>query len=250
MINFIYKHKSFFLKLKRKLNSTLGFEIIKYPTPELDRRIKLLKNNKITVVLDVGANIGQYGTELRSIGYKGRIISFEPTKDAYNKLLKNSKNDKLWEVYNFSLGDFDGDAEINISQNSVSSSILNNLPQLTESAPGAKFVAKEKIEVKKIDSVFDTFSLDKERIYLKIDTQGYENMVIDGAKNSLDKITGIQIEMSLIPTYEGAISFEEMMKKLNSLNFKTTSIESGYYDKRTGNLLEVDGIFFKNLSHE
>jgi hypothetical protein len=66
----------------------------------------------------------------------------------------------------------------------------------------------------------------------------------------LDKITGIQIEMSLIPTYEGAISFEEMMKKLNSLNFKTTSIESGYYDKRTGNLLEVDGIFFKNLSHE
>lgn len=250
MINFIYKHKSFFLKIKRKLNSAFGFEIIKYPTPELDRRIKLLNYYGISVVLDVGANIGQYGTELRSIGYKGRIISFEPTKDAFSKLIKNSKNDKLWEVYNFSLGNFDGDTEINISQNSVSSSILNNLPQLIESAPEARFVAKEKIEVKKIDSIFKSFSLDKENVYLKIDTQGYENMVIEGAKNSLDKITGIQIEMSLIPTYEGAISFEEMMKKLNNLNFITTSIESGYYDKKTGNLLEVDGVFFKKLSHE
>ena len=44
MNNFIYKNKSLLLKLKRAFNNSCGMEILKYPTPELDRRIKLLKN--------------------------------------------------------------------------------------------------------------------------------------------------------------------------------------------------------------
>ena len=248
MNQFIYKNKSFLLKIKRFFNSTFGIEIIKYPTPELDRRIKLLKNYNIDTVLDVGANIGQYGSELRNIGFNGKIISFEPTSDAFKKLEKLAKNDKNWDVHNFSLGDFDGETEINIAKNSVSSSMLESLPQLTLSAPDAKFINKETITVKKIDSIFDELDLKNKNIYLKIDTQGYENMVINGAKNSLTQIIGIQIEMALIPTYEGAITFEEMIEKLKSFNFNTTSIESGYYDKNTGKLLEVDGVFFKNDS--
>ncbi len=160
---FIYKNKSFFLKLKRLLNASLGFDIIKYPYPELDRRIKFLTTNNIDTVLDVGANIGQFATELRSIGYKGKILSFEPTKDAYQKLKKNAAADKNWMVYNYSLGDFDGETEINISKNWVSSSILNTLPQLTNSAPDAVFIKKEKITVKKIDTIFKEFRLNKKK---------------------------------------------------------------------------------------
>ena len=126
--------------------------------------------------------------------------------------------------------------------------MLESLPQLTLSAPDAKFIDKETITVKKIDTIFDKLNLKNKNIYLKIDTQGYENMVINGAKNSLTQIIGIQIEMALIPTYEGAITFEAMIEKLKSFNFNTTSIESGYYDKNTGKLLEVDGVFFKNNS--
>lgn len=80
---------------------------------------------------------------------------------------------------------------------------------------------------------------------MKIDTQGYENMVLNGALDSLKKIKIIQIEMSLIQTYEGTLSFEQMIEKLTALGFKLISIESGYYDKKTGNLLEVDGVFIK-----
>ena len=246
MNSILYKNKSFFIKLKRFFNRFFGFEVIKYPTPELDRRIKLLRTHNIDTVLDVGANIGQYGSELRNIGFKGTILSFEPTSDAFMKLKKNAQKDVNWKVFNFSLGAFDGEAEINISKNSVSSSILNNLPQLTESAPEAKFISKEKIKVKKIDTIFQELGLTNKQIYLKIDTQGYENMVIEGAKESLPLIKGIQIEMALIPTYENAITFDEMITKLKQNNYITTSIESGYYDKKTGKLLEVDGIFFKN----
>ena len=181
MNKFIYKNKSFLLKIKRKINFLTGFEIIKYPTPELDRRIKLLKNYQIDVVFDVGANIGQYGSELRNIGYKGRIISFEPTHDAFKKLQEISKNDNLWDVYNFSLGERDGTTAINISENSVSSSLLESLPELNESAPRASFVRTEEIEIKKLDSIFNSLNIKNKNIYLKIDTQGYEKQVLDGA---------------------------------------------------------------------
>lgn len=243
MNNFIYTHKSTLLRIKRFLNAMLKFDVVKYPTPELDRRIKFLKNNAVTVVLDVGANIGQYGSELRSIGYEGQIISFEPTNDAYKKLVALSKKDKKWETFHYSLGEFDGESEINISKNSVSSSLLNNLPQLIESAPSAAIVAIEKISVKKLDTIFNDLLTDSDTVYLKIDTQGYENMVLNGGLNSLKKIKLIQVEMALIPTYEDSLSFEQMIEKLTALRFKLISIESGYYDKKTGNLLEVDGVF-------
>lgn len=245
MNKFIYKNKGFFLKLKRFFNSFFNLDIIKYPTPELDRRIKLLHNHNIDVVIDVGANIGQYGAELRNIGYKGKIISFEPTSQAFYNLKKTASKDNMWDIHNMSLGERDGESTINISKNSVSSSILNNLPQLTESAPEASFVHKENIIIKKLDSLFEELHLENKNIYLKIDTQGYEDMVLQGAIESLKKIIGIQVEMSLIPSYEGSLTFEAMSDKLKSLGFTLTTIESGHYDKNSGKLLEVDGVFFK-----
>lgn len=245
MNNFIYKNKAALLKFKRFFNSFTGIEISKYPTPELDRRIKLLNDYNIDVVIDVGANIGQYGSELRNIGYKGQIISFEPTSEAFSKLEKVSSKDSFWQVHNLSLGERDGESTINISKNSVSSSILKDLPQLTNSAPEATFVTTETITINKLDSLFSKLNLKDKNIYLKIDTQGYEKMVLDGSENSLKYIKGIQIEMSLIPSYEGSLTFEEMSNFLKSLNFKLTTIESGHYDKNSGKLLEVDGVFFK-----
>ena len=246
MNNFIYKNKSLLLKIKRAINNTCGLEILRYPTPELDRRIKLLKNYNIDVIIDVGANIGQYGAELRNIGYKGKIISFEPTSEAFQKLQKTASKDNSWEVYNMSLGERDGETTINISKNSVSSSILKDLPQLTESAPEATFIKKEVIIIKKLDTIFEDLKIKGKNIYLKIDTQGYEKMVLDGAVNSLQNIIGIQIEMALIPSYEGSLTFEEMNANLKKTGFKLTTIESGHYNKKTGKLLEVDGVFFKN----
>lgn len=246
MNNFIYKNKCLLLKIKHKFNAITGLEIIKYPTPELDRRIKLLQHYNIDVVIDVGANIGQYGSEMRNIGYKGRIISFEPTSEAFEKLSKTSKNDPAWEIYHSSLGERDGKTTINISKNSVSSSLLDSLSELTKIAPNASFIKKEEIDIKKLDSVFNALNIDNKNIYLKIDTQGYESLVLEGAKESLKNILGIQLEMALIPSYEGAITFQEMTAKLNSFGFKLVTVESGFYDKVSGKLMEVDGVFYKS----
>lgn len=246
MNSFIYKNKSFLLKIKRILNATFGIEIIKYPTNELDRRIKLINNFKIDVIFDIGANIGQYGGEMRNLGFKGSIFSFEPMKKAFEKLQKNASNDTNWKVFNYSIGEKDGQTTINVSKNSVSSSLLENLSQLTDSAPEAEFVDKEIIEIRKLDSVFDSLNLDGKNIYLKIDTQGYEEMVLLGAEKTLEKVIGIQIEMSFIPSYKGSITFDQMKTKLNNLGFELFAIENGFYDKKTGKQLEIDGVFYKN----
>ena len=248
MNKFILKNKHIFLRLKRKFNAFFKIDIIKYPSGELDRRRKLLRHHNIDVVLDVGANIGQYGSELRSMGYTGQIVSFEPTSGAYRKLAKLSKKDKGWKALNISLGNQEGDITINISKNSVSSSILNDLPQLTESAPEAKFVESEVVQIKKLDDIVDDLDVKGKNIFLKIDTQGYEKMVLEGAKESLNFIKGVQLEMSLIPTYDGAASFNDLRNRLESIGFEMNTIEAGYYDSKTGKLLEVDGVFFKESS--
>lgn len=245
MNKFIYNNKSTLLKIKRFLNSFFGIEIKKYPTDELNRRIKLIEHHNIDVILDIGANIGQYGGEMRNLGFKGEMISFEPMKAAFGILKKNASHDPNWKVYNFSIGEKDGETTINIAKNSVSSSLLENLPQLTDSAPEAQFVEKEIIEIKKLDSIFDDLQLNGKNIYLKIDTQGYEEMVLLGAEKSLEKVKGIQIEMSFVPSYQGAITFDEMKAKLNHKGFNLLALENGFYDKKTGKQLEVDGIFYK-----
>ena len=149
-------------------------------------------------------------------------------------------------MFNYSIGEKDGQTTINISKNSVSSSLLDNLPQLTESAPEAQFVEKETIEIKKLDSIFNDLNLSGKNVYLKIDTQGYEEMVLLGAEKSLEFIKGIQIEMSFIPSYEGAITFDKMKAKLNHLGFHLLALENGFYDKKTGKQLEIDGVFYKD----
>ncbi len=246
MNKFIYKNKSFLLKLKRLFNAVTGIEIVKYPTDELSRRIALLKHHNIDAILDIGANIGQYGGEMRNLGFKGTIFSFEPMKEAYGKLVKNAAGDSNWKTFNFSIGEKDGQTTINVAKNSVSSSLLDNLPQLTESAPEAAFVEKETIEIRKLDSIFDELNLTNKNVYLKIDTQGYEEMVLLGAQESLKKVKGIQIEMSFIPSYKGTLTFEEIKTRLTNSGFQLVAIENGFYDKKTGKQLEVDGIFYRN----
>jgi FkbM family methyltransferase len=245
MNKFIYKNKSFLLKLKRFLNSFFRIEIIKYPTDELSRRIALLHHHEINVIIDIGANIGQYGAEMRNLGFTGEIISFEPMKKAFDKLEKISSNDPKWKVFNYSLGERDGQTSINIAKNSVSSSLLDPLPQLTLSAPEARSIDVETIVIHKLDSIFESLNLNDKNVYLKIDTQGYEEMVLLGAKNTLGYIKGVQIEMAFIPSYDSAITFDAMKSKLNVLGFELLALENGFYDKKTGKQIEVDGIFYK-----
>ena len=213
--------------MKKTINDLLkkiGFQINKYPNPDLKRRMLLLSKLNINTVFDIGANTGQYAISLRELGYSNRIISFEPLESAFKKLQNNSKGIENWFTYNYALGSEDCMSTINIAANSYSSSILKMLSSHMESAPESGYINKEEIEIKRLDSIFNSFSIGNDKVMLKIDTQGYEKSVIDGAAKILDKISLIQLEMSIIPLYEGEMLFMEMINYLDKKGFQLISL--------------------------
>jgi len=230
----------------RELLWKAGYDISHYnPTLHpLTRKIRLLKSCGIDLVLDVGANRGQFALQMRRVfGYAGRIVSFEPLSSAYKALSVNAQGDANWKVMKCALGDKDGEMKINISANSCSSSLLDIMPSHLDLAPSAKYTGTEVTEVRTLDSLMPTISSGNENIYLKMDAQGYESKIMAGARVSLDRIGTIQLEMSLIPLYRGEAPFGEMYALLTEKGYSLVDISATLADERTGQLLQVDGVF-------
>jgi FkbM family methyltransferase len=225
----------------------LGYDIVKAhrTTPASARRQRLLEANQIDLVLDVGANVGDYARELRESGYRGRIISFEPRSSAFAKLTGVASTDPLWKTVHSALGSQETTTKINVSMNAYSSSLLNIMPSHLQAEPEAKYIATEEVQVQTLDSFLPKHLENAKRLYLKIDTQGFERNVIEGARSSLSKILGIQMELSLVPLYEGETLFPEMLQFMTGLGYRLKLVEPGIHEPATGELLQVDAVFFR-----
>ncbi|MCG8277392.1 FkbM family methyltransferase [Stenotrophomonas sp. NLF4-10] len=223
-----------------------GYLLMRKSNPNyyLGRRMKLMRSYGIDMVLDVGANTGQYAIRLREMGYTGEIVSFEPMRSAYERLVSNSNHDHLWSCRDFALGDSESDVEIHVSGNSVSSSILPMLPEHEKHAPASHVINDEAIHVKRMDTLPDWSQWRaKKATWLKIDVQGYERQVLDGASGCIADIAAIQLELSLRPLYAQQLTIIPMMERLAELGFDPVAFEPGFSDKESGEFLQVDGIF-------
>jgi FkbM family methyltransferase len=206
----------------------------------------LLRRFGVDLVFDVGANVGQFAQELRAVGYTGRIVSFEPLSSAFEALRDRARRDSLWTINQFGLGDCDGEAVINVSKGSSYSSILNALPSLSRfDSTGTSLVARESVSIRTFDSVFSEFRGNAKQPFLKIDVQGYERKVLDGAKSSLPELTGIQLELSFVELYDGETLIEEMVSRLAHDGFRLVCLQPLYTNLSAGALLQADGYFFR-----
>jgi FkbM family methyltransferase len=226
--------------------SKLGYQLRKREHDFVARCARMLTHFQIDLVLDVGANAGQYAGDLREFGYTKRIVSFEPLAPAFETLARKARRDPNWQTFNLALGDCDGASEINVSSNSFSSSLLPILPAHVASAPQSAYVGKQAIQVRTLDSVFNEVCRAGERVFLKIDTQGYERRILEGGRNSLPRIQGVQVELSLVPLYEGETLFTEMLPLIQGKGFELTGLDPGFYDVKTGQLLQLDCVFFRS----
>lgn len=213
----------------------------------VQRRRRLMAHAGIDLVIDVGANIGKYGRRLREdVHYRGRIASFEPLEAAFESLRQEARNDPGWQVFNCALGDEESESVINVARNSESSSILDMLPQHKKAAPESAYYTTQKIKVRTLDSVFPEIRKDARRIYLKIDTQGYESKVLAGGRHSLPHVSMVQMEMSLAPLYSNELLFADMLGVMQGLGFRLIGLETGFCDPVSGHVLQADGFFTRD----
>ena len=205
---------------------------------------QFLEYSNVQTVLDVGGNSGQFGELLRLLGYRADIVSFEPLSDAYKELSVRVTNDSRWSAHMIALGDRDGKEVIHVSENSQSSSLLPMLSSHLDSAPKSRVIREEVVEVRRLDS-FAKSELPSmnEAILLKIDAQGYEAKVLEGSKGILDSISAVQLELSLVPLYEGEVLFEDMLPRMKGSGFQLVSVESGFTCKESGKMLQIDALF-------
>jgi FkbM family methyltransferase len=206
-------------------------------------RLRVLRAKGVELVLDVGANVGQYAQSLRRDGYSGRIVSFEPQPEAAGVLESRSLDDPLWSVEPYALGAEASELPIYRTSDSVSSSLL--APR--NDALGHGFLAGEwrgATEVRRLDDVILPVEADS-TVYLKLDVQGYELNVLAGATATLAGVAAVECELTVQPLYEGQVLIEEIVGHLRALGFTPTCLTRGYTDPVSHEVVQMDGIFVR-----
>jgi FkbM family methyltransferase len=223
-----------------------GIDVVRYDAASsLDAaRTRVLREHGIAVVLDVGANAGYYAEGLRSLGHRGRIVSFEPLPGAYAELADRAQGDPLWETRQLALADDDGSTTINVAANSWSSSLLPMTERHLAAAPGSEYVGNEVVETARLDAL-DGLVRPGERALLKVDVQGAELKVLAGAERTLESVDAVEAEVSLVPLYDGQPLAAEVMQALHDLDFRPIWLERGFVDRRSGHVLSLDALFVR-----
>jgi FkbM family methyltransferase len=203
--------------------------------------VDFLTSRRIETVYDVGANVGQYGSMLRTYGYTGQIISFEPVDGPYRELSKTAASDSKWKVCNFALGNERGKSIINVSDDTVFSSILPQSAAAHSFDRRSCSTYQQEIEVLTFDEVFGASN---ERAFLKVDTQGFEKQVLAGSANSLDRILGVQMELPVLHLYEGVWDMTTAIRFMADRGFMIGLLEPVNFNPNDRcSLVEVDCVF-------
>ncbi|MBA3264341.1 MAG: FkbM family methyltransferase [Thermoleophilaceae bacterium] len=227
----------------RRLARRMGYEIRQY-TPLRSfaaAREALLERRAVDVVLDVGANAGQYGAMLRELGFAGRLVSLEPVAEAYAELERRAQADGAWEAVRVAASDVDGEITLNVTGDSRSSSVLPRNERFADK-PGWAPKESRRVAARRLDGLVGELLRPQERAHLKLDIQGYERQVLDGAGDSLARFEALELELSVTPLYEGQAQLTEMLPLLAGRGFRPVCLEPILLDD-DGLLMELDGLF-------
>ncbi|BBF70394.1 MULTISPECIES: FkbM family methyltransferase [Sphingomonas] len=214
--------------------------------PEIQALKRFLSAFAVDCLFDVGANRGQYATMARKdASYKGLILSFEPNPDVFAELQKQAASDRNWHVFNMALSDFDGTASFNIMAADQFSSLKK-----PSDGQDAIFAERNRVtktvemQCRRLDTLLPELIAQHgfARPFLKMDTQGHDLSVCEGAGDALTTMLGVQTELGVRPIYEGGAGYRAMIDWLEARGF----VPSAFFANNKGHfprLVEMDGIF-------
>ena len=219
----------------------LGYEVVPRPLT------RLVDGYAPDVVLDVGANVGQFALELRRYGYRGRIVSFEPHPEAFRLLRASAEGDERWSVRNEALGVEEGILDLHLGNKDYTSSLLPPSDTLTTYAD-VQFLGTTPVSVRRLDHVYEDVCRPGKKVALKVDTQGYEQAVIEGAGTVLDRIGAVLLEVSFVPLYVGEPAAEVVIEQLRGRGFVPAYLTPAFTEAGTRRWLQADVLFLREAS--
>jgi FkbM family methyltransferase len=221
---------------------------LRLPESQLVRRFQqqgylrdLLRALRVNCVIDVGANTGSFSKRLRMHGYRGHILSFDPLRENYDAIRAVAADDSRWQVFELALGSSSGRREFNVITTTGGTELSSFLTPLDDAVERAL-----EVDVKRLDDLLPRLlpSVPEPRVFLKIDTQGYDVEVMRGSEGALDWIVGLQSEISLIPLYHGMPHYTTALDYYESLGFVLMNLFV-VNRARNGSVPEYDALMAK-----
>ena len=215
--------------MRRKLSTRLALKLIRgglsipsradlLRVAELIDLRDTLSRLQVDLVLDVGANIGQFGCDLRGIGYNSWIVSFEPSPKEFRQLssLVAQRDDK-WLAVEMALSSREGDAELNIAGDSSNNSFFQLHGEVSPTVT---------VQTRRLDTQFDDliFKTKASRVFLKMDTQGFDLEVFRGAGEHIRRVVGLMSEVSVRPLYPGMPHYIDSLREYEAAGFALHSL--------------------------
>lgn len=229
--------------VKRPLN-LLGLDLVRYNPRYSLGEYAYVASLGIRTVIDVGAHTGEFARMIKRILPEAAIYSFEPLKREFESLRQQMQNGAAFMAFNCAVGDRNETVEIHRSSYAQSSSLLPMAQLHKDAFPVSAGHTVEMVEVKRLDDVLRDFEL-KPEILIKIDVQGYEDKVIAGAPETLDKAKAIIVEVSFRELYEGQPLFETIFEMLSGKGFRYFGNVYQLLNPVDGAPLQADALFVK-----
>ncbi len=215
----------------------------------LETRLQELIHGKgITVVIDVGANEGQFARRLREMGYQGQIVSFEPNPALHATLQAQVDRDPLWQLVPVALGAIEGELELNVTASSDYASLHALNPDASPGRVDAMAITdRPRVRVDTLAGWAtrhpDLFG-PQERLFIKTDTQGHDLEVLAGAGHLLLLASMVLVELAQLPLYHDVPLVSEGIGWLRARGFALAALAPvGGIDPTSGAAVEFDGLF-------
>lgn len=173
------------------------------------------------LVIDVGANQGDFAAVVRQLEPRSRIVCIEPVAANAARLRKRFADDRDVEVHELAASDRAGMSTFNVTAATEFASL--HAPTAAVSAFGANARVVERVEV--ATQTLDALVHGDVRL-LKIDVQGHELSALRGATRTLERATAVLIEVLFVSQYEGDTTFAGIDEQMRSAGFDLIAIEA------------------------
>jgi FkbM family methyltransferase len=220
----------------------MGYEVSEHANTVNGRRHRLLSYLGVDLVIDVGANRGQYAKQLRFDGYRGRIVSVEPASAPFEALRAAAADDAEWEVVRAGIGAESGAMRLNISGRDLFNSFRQLTAMTERTDPRSRYVTSEEVEVRRLD---DLVAGRGDRLAIKMDVQGFEREVLAGGEESLRRAVFAEVETGVHPQYDDAMLFGETLERLSEFGLSLAAVENILTERATGRSLAFNGLFVR-----